>query len=95
MSESIKVSGAIAKDIQELSQLRKELAELKKRETALKDNILGALGESKIATFRSIAIAKLRERNLVSFDRNGLKAKYPKIYAEFAKPSVSQVLEII
>lgn len=94
MSE-LKVTGATVKKFEKLSELNAQINKLTAEKESLRKELLVIMGDNLVATFRSHAIARIKliEQNRV--DSKLLESKYPKVFADVAKPSVSQRLTVL
>jgi predicted phage-related endonuclease len=83
-----------AEAIAELGQVRAAIKALEAQERALRDNIVDALGDHKVAVFRNQTIARLAFVSRTTIDSKALAEKFPEAFDATKRESTSARLTL-
>jgi predicted phage-related endonuclease len=83
-----------ADQIAELAQVREIIKGLEARERELRDAVVEALGDNKVAVFRNQTIARLAFVTRTTVDSKALAEKYPEAFAATKRESTSARLTL-
>lgn len=88
------VGQATADQIAELAQVREIIKGLEARERELRDAVVEALGDNKVAVFRNQTIARLSFVTRTTVDSKALAERFPEAYDATKRESTSPRLTL-
>jgi predicted phage-related endonuclease len=89
------INAQTAEAIAELAQVRADIKRLQDKESALRDSVIGGMGDAEVAIFRNQAIARLTLVTRTTIDSKKLKEQYPDVFAETKRETTSPRLTLV